>query len=183
MTQQDAIAKKVGTGKLLQHRLSLLEDGLIWVREAAGWEIAIAFVTTVIIGFQQDLSTAIPFVAWIEVLPFDEMLLGATPLAVLFEAWRRQYGHDITGWFQWFVGKFPTWALTSAFAAITAATAGADIYIGVPVVGTVALPVQFFDQYVVGLPLLLIARELYLRFKAHNEPAVRINGPASHSGV
>jgi hypothetical protein len=136
------------------------------------------------IGLQQDVSTAIPLVAIIDaaMLPFDEVLLGATPVAVIFEGIRRTKGYDITGWFQWLIGLCPTWVLMIGLSTVVSGLTGFDIYVAIPGVGMAGLPWQLADQWLLGLPMLLVARELYLRHKAKNQSStesVRIDVPTS----
>lgn len=97
----------------------------------------------------------------------DEMLVGAPPEVLILEIIRRMTGwwYGTTGWdglakLRVVISRMPTWALVVGFVLIDRILMTGDIAIYIPVVGqTVVWPGQFLDQFIFGLPALLIALE------------------------
>lgn len=95
---------------------------------------------------------------------------------------RRYTGHNLIEQLRLKISGAPTWVLAAVATGTVGVMTGTDLSVYVPVIGLVSIPFQFIDQYIVGLPTILIGFELYERWKANPTEIKRLEDSTSRSG-
>jgi hypothetical protein len=160
-----------------EKRRTVLDRSIAYTRQAGPLELTAAFALAVFVGFVQDLLAVFPPLAWLDALtPFDEGILGSIPWIVVLEFLRRLLGIDVIERLRETLGRVPSPILVAIMSSLWAALGAGDLSVSLPVVGLVTLPWQFLDQYVLGLPTLLVGFELMSRL-GHQHP-MHVNADA-----
>jgi hypothetical protein len=93
------------------------------------------------------------------------------------EVFRRMMGIDLLSKLREWLGHVPTPILVAVMSSLWAALGAGDLSVSLPIIGLVTMPWQFLDQYVLGLPTLLVGFELMSRL-GHHHP-MHVNADAS----